>query len=146
MLDTENLVNLTGHHITVVDWEEKIVGHIPPVYGHKTAKPALQLERLPELEPGEGYAEFQVRNAAISHIKHLPDDIDPDVTYIVGAQTAVVASYLFEHDNVVCPDFGATALRDDKGKVIAIRRFLRYVEDVAEPVGGAWAGDASQGV
>jgi hypothetical protein len=143
-METEHLVNLTGHHITIVDWDERIVAQLPPLYGHKTAKPALQFERPERLEPGEVWEDIQVRDVAVSHIKNLPENLDPDKTYIVGAQTAVVASYLFEHDNVIMPDLGSTAIRDENGKVIGVRRFLRYVEQVEQPVGGAWAGDASK--
>lgn len=144
MLDTREFVNLTGFHITVVNWDDKIVAQIPAVHGHKKATPAHQFDKV-NLQPDEEYPEIQIRDVAISHIKNLRLPLDPDKTFIVPQQTALLASFVFDYDNVVCPDLGDTALRSDDGRIIGVRRFLRYVEDVAMPVGGAWAGDASVG-
>jgi hypothetical protein len=126
------VINLTGHFVTVVDWQDRVVANYEPEPRHLTARPSFEFERTdPELLDRT----MPIRDAAVSHITHLPEPED-DTIIITGTTTALLAGMLFDRDDVVCPDTGRTAVRDDNGKVIGVRRFLCYTHRVEDPAGG----------
>jgi hypothetical protein len=55
-------------------------------------------------------------------VEYLPDP-QPETVYVVSA---MVAQQCRGRVDVVAPDTGSTAIRDEAGRIVAVRGFVRY--------------------
>lgn len=105
-----DFINLTPHAITVLDVAG--VRHVFPANG-VVARVAAQVE---DMAPIEG---FRRRRQTFGAVEGLPAPV-PGVIYIVSA---LVKSQVPERDDVVAPDTGPDAVREN-GQIQAVRGFV----------------------
>jgi hypothetical protein len=55
-------------------------------------------------------------------IEYLPDP-QPETVYVVSA---MVAQQCRHRDDVLAPDTGSSAIRDEAGRIVAVRGFVKY--------------------
>lgn len=111
------IINLTPHAVTVRLGEKTI--EFPP---------SGQIARVGvEYAPAGEVAGIPVVRATIGAVEGLPDPAE-GVLYIVSA---MVAQALPNRHDLIAPDTGAGAVRDEAGRIVAVTRFVRY--DVPEP-------------
>jgi glyoxylate utilization-related uncharacterized protein len=113
-----NIVNLTPHKITVITEDED---RNPYVYEFlpsgtvarvsSTQTVVKQIENIPIVKTQFG------------EVEGLPDP-QPDTIYIVSSLVAQALSG--KRDDVVSPDTGPTAYRDEEGRITAVRRFQQW--------------------
>jgi hypothetical protein len=112
-----HLVNLTPHPVVI-----RINGHdvtVPPV------KPAARVSTTEGIVGVISYEGFEIPlvESGYGNIIDLPDPKE-GVFYIVSlvvAQRAVATGRL----DVLAPDTGPTAVRDENGKIVAVTRLVR---------------------
>lgn len=108
----ERLINLTPHTVTV-QLGEKVV-EFPP---------SGQIARVGvEYTPTDEVGGIPVVRATTGAVEGLPDPAE-GVYYIVSA---MVAQALPQRHDLLAPDTGAGAVRDETGRIIAVTRFVRY--------------------
>lgn len=107
------LVNLTSHDIVVRTPDGDII-----------IKPSGEVARVAsEQEVIARHAEVDIVKTVFGEVKGLPDPV-PNTVYITSSQVAMaVASW---RDDVVSPDTGPTAIRDDNGRIAAVIRLQRF--------------------
>ena len=71
--------------------------------------------------------EVPIRTALLGEIHGLPDPV-PGVLYIGSSIVAMRAAKDGRND-VVAPDTGDTAQRDESGRIVAVRGFVNYPTD-----------------
>ena len=104
------LVNLTKHDVIVVTETQTI--RIPP-------SGQVARVRAEQLKVGE-VSGIPIVSTEFNEIVGLPEP-RKDVIYIASTLVAQAASRQGRHD-VVAPDTGPTAIRDDDGNIVAVRR------------------------
>jgi len=107
------LVNLTPHEIRVVKDDCEVI--IPPSGGVARVK-------TEQVEVGS-IDGIPVVKTEFGEVEGLPDP-EPNTIYIVSS--IVAQAVAGEREDVVAPDTGPTAIRDENGRIVAVRRFQRW--------------------
>lgn len=105
-------INLTPHALTVIDTSG--VEHVFEPSGQLARVSSSQVH-LPEIG---GFAVAQTQWGAVTGV---PDPED-GVVYIVSA---LVLAHCADRPDVVGPDTGPTAVRNEKGHIVAVRGFVK---------------------
>jgi len=113
--DESILVNLTPHVIAIANAAGEIVREIPP-----TPPAARVSTRRPRVER-EPIAGVPFAETVMGRVENLPDE-DGRRIYIVSR---VVISALPDRTDLVCPDTGPDCVRDEGGRVVAVRRLTQ---------------------
>lgn len=114
------LINLTPHEITIyLDGADPLV--IPP--SGMVARVAQEYVSVGNLDLGGGIAVPLVATQ-YGAIQGLPDPVD-GVFYITSALVAQ-AAWSQGRKDVLAPDTGAGAVRDDQGRIVGVRRLLAH--------------------
>ena len=110
-----NFVNLTPHSIT-----------IDTPNGTITVPPSGTVVRVRVDEaPAGAIMGIPLVSRSLGAVEGLPDAADNDVIYIVsGFVYNSLQECGIKRSDVVAPDTGATAERDDNGRIVAVRRLL----------------------
>lgn len=105
-------VNKTPHAITVqtVDGMMTVEPAFPPARVGQSYIPAGEVDGIP------------VAQSVFGEVENLPEP-EEGVIVIVSA---MVAQQCGNRSDVVAPDTGASAIRDDAGRIVAVRGFVRY--------------------
>jgi hypothetical protein len=105
-------VNKTPHSITVqtVDGTMTIEPTFPPARVGQDYLPAGEVDGIP------------VQQSVFGEVENLPEP-EEGVVIIVSA---MVAQQCVNRTDVVAPDTGASAIRDEAGRIVAVRGFVRY--------------------
>jgi hypothetical protein len=113
------LVNLTPHPITIVVGDRKLV--LPPS-GGQVARVGQTYRDLGAL----GLEDLNVPVVATTYgdINGLPDP-EPGVFYVVSALVAQ-AAWATGRLDVLAPDTGAGAIRDEEGRIVGVTRLLAH--------------------
>lgn len=110
------LVNCTPHPITIADKDGNVIRTIEPS-GH-IARVAVEQQEVGVIDG------IPVVESVFGQVEGLPDP-EPGVVYIVSTPTMLAARQMGRTD-VVSPDTGpASAVRDEQGRIVAVRRFQR---------------------
>jgi hypothetical protein len=108
-----HIINLTPHAITI----EKSDGTqltIPPT----TPSARIQQENVVT----HAIDDIPVSTVQYGAVEHLPAPL-PETLYVVSA---MVAQQCHDRADVVAPDTGSSAIRDDAGRIVAVRGFVKY--------------------
>jgi len=109
------LVNCTPHSITIADKDGNVIRTIEPS-GH-IARVAVEQREVGTVDG------IPVVESVFGQVEGLPDP-EPGVVYIVSTPTMLAARQMGRTD-VVSPDTGPSAVRDEQGRIVAVRRFQR---------------------
>lgn len=115
-----NLINLTPHDLTVYLADGTTLT-IPP--SGMVARVAQEYVSVGDLDLGGGLAVPLVATQ-YGAIQGLPDPVD-GVFYITSALVAQ-AAWSQGRKDVLAPDTGAGAVRDDQGRIVGVRRLLAH--------------------
>lgn len=109
------VINLTPHEVTVrVEVEEGPDVVFPP---------SGQVARVEAVQTFCGVvAGIPVVRSVFGEPTNLPAEAT-GVTYLVSS---LVAQAVTNREDVVAPDTGATSIRDEAGRIVAVRRFQRF--------------------
>ena len=111
-----NFVNLTPHEINIINEDTKIT--VPP-----SDRGIARVEMTEvEGEPIEGVPVIHIEPGSISG---LPAP-EVDTIFIVSAIVAMAANNFTYRPDVVAPDTGATAIRNEEGQIQAVTRFVSH--------------------
>jgi hypothetical protein len=110
------LVNLTPHPIRVVVGEKEVV--LPP--SGQVARVGQTYRDLGHVDTGE--ALVPVVASVYGDIIGLPDG-EPGTLYVASAMVAQAAWAMGRLD-VLAPDTGAGAVRDEQGRIVGVTRLL----------------------
>ncbi|MBW2671852.1 MAG: hypothetical protein JRD89_00370 [Deltaproteobacteria bacterium] len=122
--------NLTPHEIRLADESGEIVARFPPS-GYVAR---LTCEDRPDSTARLYDCDLPIVVRIFGEPEGLPpeDLLDEDQTHIfivsLPALQAVTETVARNYDRaiiVVAPDTGPTAIRDEKGQIVAVRRFIR---------------------
>lgn len=105
--------NLTPHAITVVREDGCETVFQPDPQG--PARVSVRTETLPSIEG------FRLQQQAFGQVENLPE-FDGDTVLIVSA---LVLALCKDRADVVAPDTGRDAIRDDLRLIVAVRGFVR---------------------
>lgn len=105
--------NLTPHAITVVREDGCETVFQPDPQG--PARVSVRTETLPAI------AGFRLQQQAFGQVESLPE-YDENTVLIVSA---LVLAQCKDRADVVAPDTGRDAIRNDAGQVVAVRGFVR---------------------
>lgn len=105
--------NLTPHAIVVVREDGCETVFQPDPSG--PARVSVRTETLPAI------AGFRLQQQAFGQVENLPE-FDGDTVLIVSA---MVLAQCKDRADVVAPDTGRDAIRNDAGQVVAVRGFVR---------------------
>jgi len=116
MVRLVRLVNLTPHPITIVVGEDKI--EIPP---------SGQVARVGQTYRDMGHVDIggtlvPVAASVYGEVTGLPPE-EPGIFYITSALVAQAAWAMGRLD-VLAPDTGAGAVRDEQGRIVGVTRLL----------------------
>jgi hypothetical protein len=108
------IINLTPHAIKIADEAGNIIREIPPsgtvARVSTTEAPAGEIDGIPAVETQFG------------EVEGLPEPQE-DTVFLVSS---LVRSAIPEsRTDVLVPDTGPTAVRDEAGRILAVRRFRR---------------------
>jgi len=107
------IVNLTPHAITVEKGDGTRL-NIPPT------PPSVRIQQ--ENVVTHAIDDIPVSMVQYGAVEHLPAP-QPDTLYVVSA---MVAQQCRDRADVVAPDTGSSAIRDEAGRIIAVRGFVKY--------------------
>lgn len=110
-------INLTPHEITVVNDNGKKILHLPP--GGAVARVAATYEKVGELDG------IPLVRTTFGEIEGLPQPSE-GVIFITSSVVAQAAAYQGRKD-VVSPDTGPSALRNEQGQIVAVKRFQTWL-------------------
>lgn len=108
-----HIINLTPHAITIQKSDGTQLT-IPPT----TPSARIQQENVVT----HAITDIPVSTVRYGEVEHLPDP-QPDTVYVVSA---MVAQQCRGRTDVVAPDTGSSAIRDDAGRIVAVRGFVKY--------------------
>jgi hypothetical protein len=108
------VINLTPHAIKVVGKD-----------GERVYQPSGLVARVEQsvVETGDYIDGFSVSQSVFGDIVNLPAP-QPGVYYLVSAM--VLGALAGSREDVVAPKTDATAIRNEKGHIVAVRGFLKY--------------------
>lgn len=110
------VVNLTPHEICVADEAGNVIRRYPP--SGIVARCAVSAEPVGEVDG------VPVVRSSFGEVQGLPEVGDYRVVvYLVSSMVAQAAANRL---NVVAPDTGPTAVRDEQGRIVAVRRFQKF--------------------
>lgn len=109
-------INLNKHGITLADATGNVLQEFPADVPQELA---AKVDPLEKDAPPMGSIPCITR--AWGDVQNLPEPKE-GVVYIVNS---VVLAQVPHRDDVVAPDTGSTAHRNDKGQVVAVTRFVR---------------------
>lgn len=109
------LINLTAHPIHIANEDGRIIRTIEP--SGIVARVAVEQTIIGEVD---GIPVVETRWGAV---EGLPEP-QKDVVYVTSTIVLQAAKAAGRTD-VVSPDTGPTAVRDEEGRIIAVRRFQR---------------------
>ncbi len=112
------LINLTPHPITIVVGDQKLV--LAP--SGNVARVSQGYRDLGTL--GLGDTNIPVVATTYGDIVNLPDP-EPGVFFVVSALVAQAAWAAGRRD-VLAPDTGAGAIRDEEGKIVGVTRLIGH--------------------
>jgi len=115
LIGKPRLVNLTPHNIVVFTDEKR--GFIVPPSG-TVARVSVRQEEVGTIEVED--LNVPIVKNSWGEVTGLPEP-QPGVVYIVSA---LVLSRVKGRHDVVAPDTGPTAIRDENGRIIGVRRFI----------------------
>jgi hypothetical protein len=115
------IINCTPHSIRLVNPDNDMNG---TTYEPSGIVPRLSVSSVTVDKEYEGYP---VVRAQVGDVDGLPNP-QPGVLYIVSTMVAQAAK---RHD-VLSPDTGKTAIRDEKGQIIAVTQFQSFTEPQTE--------------
>jgi hypothetical protein len=110
------LVNLTPHPIRVVVGEKEVV--LPP--SGQVARVGQTYRDLGHVDTGE--ALVPVVASVYGEVTGLPPE-EPGISYVVSALVAQ-AAWAAGRLDVLVPDTGAGAVRDQDGKIVGVTRLI----------------------
>ena len=106
------IINLTSHSIIIETAD-----------GRTEFAPSGKVARVTSIPSHVGtVAGIPVNRPIFGPVVGLPEP-QPDVTFIVSSQVAIRVP---ERADVVAPDTGPTAIRNENGQVVAVRGFQRF--------------------
>ena len=109
-----NIINLTPHTINVADKDGNIIREIKPsgTVARVSTKeaPAGEIDGIPVVETKFG------------EVEGLPEPQDGTVFLVSSIVRSAVPAL---RTDVLVPDTGPTAVRDEQGRIVAVRRFRR---------------------
>lgn len=109
------LINCTPHDVTARDCNGNL----------QTFPKSGKVARVKEIFAPDGcIGDFDVRQGGCwGEVEGLPDPVY-GTTYIVSAFVCqALKGYRYD---LVCPDTGMDVIRDDKGQIASVARFVRY--------------------
>ncbi|RMG02005.1 MAG: hypothetical protein D6735_10970 [Acidobacteria bacterium] len=113
-----NIINLTPHKITVIIEDERgnpiVQEYYPSGIVARVNSTQAELMRVNGIP---------VVKTVFGDVENLPDRAD-DTIYIVSS--IVAQAVAGKRDDVVAPDTGPTALRDEAGKIVGVTRFQMF--------------------
>lgn len=113
-----NIINLTPHKVVVIAEDEN---RNPYVYEFP---PSGTVARVSSTQTEvELIGNIPIVKTEFGEVEGLPDP-QPDTIYIVSSLVAQALSG--KRNDVVSPDTGPTAYRDEEGRITAVRRFQRW--------------------
>ncbi|MEM4202481.1 MAG: hypothetical protein QXS54_00280 [Candidatus Methanomethylicaceae archaeon] len=113
-----NVINLTPHKVVVITEDEN---HNPYVYEFP---PSGVIARVSSTQTEVTCINgIPVVKTEIGEVENLPEPQD-DTIYIVSS--LVAQALAGKRDDVVAPDTGSTAYRDEEGRITAVRRFQQW--------------------
>ena len=114
------LVNLTSHDVVIANDAGAEILRIPP--SGIIARIDVRQDVIGHVE-SDGVT-IPVVATVFGELTGLPEP-EQDVVYIASTLVAQRAAQLGRKD-VVSPDTGPTAVRDDAGRIVAVRRFQAF--------------------
>ncbi|HDI51833.1 MAG TPA: hypothetical protein ENF45_04315 [Bacteroidetes bacterium] len=111
-------VNLTPHDINIYDSNNNLVATIPR--SGKVARVTMEQKTVGYIDVN-GH-KIPVKKTIYGEIENLPDP-QPNTIYIVSL--LVLQALGGTRDDVLAPDTGAGAVRDDQGRIIGTRNFIK---------------------
>lgn len=105
------IINATPHNITVLRGDESVVFEKTDILARVSSS----------TEVTGNINGFQISHQTFGEIEGLPEE-QIGVFYIVSA---MVLSANKTRNDLLAPDSGATAIRNDKGHIIAVKGFVR---------------------
>ena len=108
-----NIINLTPHAIVI----EKSDGTQMTI---DATKPPARIQQHNVLS--HDVQGIPVSTVTYGVVENLPEP-QPDTVYIVSS---LVAQQCQHRDDVLVPDTGASAVRDEAGRIVAVRGFIKY--------------------
>lgn len=107
-----SIINLTPHAIHVdVDGVRTV---FPP--SGTVARVASSVVPMYHID------DIPVTTVQFSDVENLPEPA-PDTWYLVSA---LVCQQCHDRSDVIAPDTGSTAIRDEAGRIVAVRGFVMY--------------------
>lgn len=112
-----NFINLTPHEITVVNDNGEKILHLSP--SGVIARVAATYEKVGELDG------IPFVRTTFSEIEGLPQPTE-GVVFVTSSIVAQAAACQGRKD-VVSPDTGPSALRNEQGQIVAVKRFQTWL-------------------
>lgn len=107
-----NIVNLTPH-VVVVETE----------HGRREFPPSGIVARVATTQEAVSQVDgIAIVKSVFGEVQDLPEPRE-DTIYIVSSLVAQAVPW---RDDVVAPDTGPTAIRDEAGRIVAVRRFQQW--------------------
>lgn len=113
-----NIINLTPHKITVITEDENLNPHVhefPP--SGTVARVASNQTEVMRVNT------IPVVKTEFGEVENLPEPQE-DTIYIVSS--LVAQALAGKRSDIVAPDTGPTAYRDEEGRIVAVRRFQQW--------------------
>ena len=115
------LINLTPHEITVVGEDGEPIATFPP--SGKVARVQQNAEKIKEVEIRG--VKIDVVRTEYSEIIDLPEKRENTVFLVSVLVLQALKQRGIERNDVVAPDTGPeSAVRDEKGNIVGVRRFM----------------------
>ena len=114
-MERKTLVNLTPHSIKIANEVGDVILEVPP--SGELARVAASTGVVAHVN------DIDVVKSIFGTITGLPES-QPDTIYIVSM--LVLQAIAGARDDVVGPDTGPTAVRDEAGRIVAVKRFQRF--------------------
>jgi hypothetical protein len=105
-----NFINLTPHPITVINQD----GESVTFSSQGVARVSVRTETMPSV------GGFRLQKQVFGEVENLPDATE-GVVFIVSG---MVLSQCKNRADVVAPDTGRDAVRNDQGQIIAVKGFV----------------------
>lgn len=114
-----NIINLTPHKITVIVEDENRNPHVyefePSGVVARVSSSQTEIARINNMIP--------VVKTEFGEVENLPEP-SADTIYVVSSLVAQALSGV--RNDIVAPDTGPTAYRDEEGRIVAVRRFQQW--------------------
>lgn len=118
------IINLTSHEIRVINGTKERVYHPSGVVARVRSK----------VEETDSANEIPIVTTKLTEIENLPDP-EPDTYFIVSNMVVQAYNLLYGglREDLISPDTGvSSAVRDNTGQIVAVRRFQRLMTNEAD--------------